>query len=439
MNIMLESTSYQHIYKINTKANVSRIIGLVLLLGILFPFLPWTQNIRTTGSVTTLRQEQRAQHVNTIIPGRIVKWYIKEGDLVNAGDTLVQLTEIKDDYLDPMLIDRTNEQLVAKSATIDYYEGKTLAQQNQLNAIQSGLNIKIDQLQNKLRQLNFKIQSDSASVVAVKNEFSIAQKQYTRQTELYNQGLVSLTQLEQRNQSFQTAQAKVISAENNLANSRQERSIVQLELLATQQDYTEKMSKIQGEIMQARSQIAGGQSDVAKLRNQVSNYQNRSKLYFVVAPQSGQVVQAKRSGIGEVIKEGEVIAEIVPQKVDYAVEIFVKPLDVPLLNVNQKIRFIFDGFPAIVFSGWPQASYGTFGGEVVAIENTIAENGKYRVLVREDKSDKAWPKELRLGTGTQAIALLKEVPIWYELWRNINGFPPDFYKIEDKTKDKNKK
>jgi multidrug efflux pump subunit AcrA (membrane-fusion protein) len=199
------------------------------------------------------------------------------------------------------------------------------------------------------------------------------------------------------------------------------------------------MSKIQGEIMQARSQIAGGQGDVAKLRNQVSNYQNRSKLYFVVAPQSGQVVQAKRSGIGEVIKEGEVIAEIVPQKVDYAVEIFVKPLDVPLLNVNQKIRFIFDGFPAIVFSGWPQASYGTFGGEVVAIENTIADNGKYRVLVREDKSDKAWPKELRLGTGTQAIALLKEVPIWYELWRNINGFPPDFYKIEDKTKDKNKK
>jgi hypothetical protein len=33
-----------------------------------------------------------------------------------------------------------------------------------------------------------------------------------------------------------------------------------------------------------------------------------------------------------------------------------------------------------------------------------------------------------MGTGAQGIALLKDVPIWYELWRNINGFPPDYYK-----------
>lgn len=433
MNSSTETKSYRRIYNIGSQTNISRVVGVVLLVFLLCLFLPWTQNIRTTGAVTTLRQEHRAQNVNTIIPGRIVKWYIKEGDLVNQGDTLVQLTEIKDDYLDPELIDRTNEQLIAKSESINYYEGKTQAQQSQLNALQSSLTIKMDQLQNKLRQLNFKIQSDSATLVAVRNDFNIAQKQYNRQRELYDQGLVSLTQLEQRNQSFQSTQARLVAAENNLANSKQERGIVQLELLGTQQDYSEKMSKIQSEMMTARSEIAGGQGEIAKLRNRVSNYQNRSKLYYIIAPQSGQVVQAKRSGIGEVVKEGETIAEIVPERVDYAVEIFVKPLDVPLINRNQKIRFIFDGFPAIVFSGWPQASYGTFGGEVIAIENTIATNGKYRVLVKEDTTDKRWPKELRLGTGTQAIALLKDVPIWYELWRNINGFPPDFYKIEDKS------
>jgi len=25
------------------------------------------------------------------------------------------------------------------------------------------------------------------------------------------------------------------------------------------------------------------------------------------------------------------------------------------------------------------------------------------------------------------MVLLKDVPIWYELWRQINGFPPDYY------------
>jgi hypothetical protein len=33
-----------------------------------------------------------------------------------------------------------------------------------------------------------------------------------------------------------------------------------------------------------------------------------------------------------------------------------------------------------------------------------------------------------MGGGANGIALLKDVPIGYELWRNINGFPPEYYK-----------
>ena len=35
------------------------------------------------------------------------------------------------------------------------------------------------------------------------------------------------------------------------------------------------------------------------------------------------------------------------------------------------------------------------------------------------------------------MMLLKDVPIWYELWRQINGFPPEYYKV--KTAEKPKK
>ena len=58
----------------------------------------------------------------------------------------------------------------------------------------------------------------------------------------------------------------------------------------------------------------------------------------------------------------------------------------------------------------------------------MGENGKYRILIAPDNKDKKWPKDIRIGSGAQTIALLKNVPIWYEVWRNLNGFPPDYYK-----------
>jgi hypothetical protein len=121
------------------------------------------------------------------------------------------------------------------------------------------------------------------------------------------------------------------------------------------------------------------------------------------------------------------IVEIVPTNIQYAVEMFVEPMDLPLINIGQKVRFVFDGFPAIVFSGWPENSFGTFGGKVSAIETAVSNNGKFRVLVAEDPADKKWPAQLRMGGGASGITLLKDVPIYYELWRNINGFPPDYY------------
>jgi len=98
---------------------------------------------------------------------------------------------------------------------------------------------------------------------------------------------------------------------------------------------------------------------------------------------------------------------------------------------------LFVGFPEIVFSGWPKASSGTFGGEIVAVESNVSANGKFRVIVKEDAKDKPWPKELKIGAGAQGITLLNNVPVWFELWRNINGFPPDYYKKTDlKTTEK---
>lgn len=197
---------------------------------------------------------------------------------------------------------------------------------------------------------------------------------------------------------------------------------------SVQQDAADKIFKSKSEIAISKSEIATTDGDVAKNQNQLSNYITRGKQRWLIAPQSGQIIKAKKSGINEIVKEGEMIVEIVPNKVNYAVELFVEPMDLILINIGQPVRLIFDGFPAIVFSGWPRNSYGTFVGRVVAIESNRNENGKFRILAVPDVNEKPWPLELKLGAGVKGFALLKNVQIWYELWRQINGFPPDYYK-----------
>lgn len=420
--------SYAHIYMHEKHSRVKRWFFVCMTVFVVFLFLPWTQNIRSTGTVTTLYQDQRPQQVNTIIGGRVMTWHIKEGDYVMAGDTLVQLTEVNTDYLDPELVKRTKEQLSGKQLSLEYYQSKVDVTSQQISAINAGLQLKLDQLKNKMNQLQLKIQADSAEAVAANNDYSIGAKQFNRQKAMYDSGLVSLTQLEIRNQQFQNSLAKKISAENKLANSKQDYTIAKIEISALQQEYLEKVSKAKGDQFQSLTQIASGQADVAKLENQFASYSIRNGMYFIVASQSGQIIKAKKAGIGEYVKEGEMIAEIVPDKIEYAVEMYVQPLDLPLIASGQKVRFLFDGFPAIVFSGWPKASSGTFGGLIVAVESNVSDNGKFRVLVQEDPKDKPWPKELKIGAGAQGIALLNNVPVWFELWRNINGFPPDYYK-----------
>ncbi len=441
-NYKLNLKAYETIYLINSKSSVQNWFYGIMVLMLVIMFLPWTQNIKANGNVTSLYQDQRPQSINSPIPGKISKWWVKEGDFVQKGDTILQLSEIKENYLDPNLLGRTQEQVDAKKGSMKYYQEKVATARTQINALQKAKVLKIEQLTNKLGQLKNKLTGEKAELEAISNELSLVKNQYERQQKMFDEGLVSQTELQKRNAYFQNTQAKYISTVNKVAQTEQEILNVKIEKNSTEQEYTEKISKAEGDRFQSMSNIETGKGDIAKLENQATNYSIRNGMYYVLAPQDGQIVQANKSGIGEILKDGETITFIVPTRVNYAVEMFVRPVDLPLIDSGQQIRLMFDGFPAIIFSGWPDNSYGTFGGKVVAYEHTISANGMFRVLVAEDKTERPWPNQIKLGTGAQSIALLKDVPIWYELWRNINGFPPDYYKLKEsntKSDSQNKK
>ncbi|WP_439881246.1 HlyD family secretion protein [Pontibacter sp. MBLB2868] len=400
-------------------------IGGIFLGLFLCLFLPWTQNIRSEGMLTALTPQDRPQTIEATIAGRIEQWHVMEGAFVNKGDTIASLSEIKEKYMDPNLLARLSEQVAAKQGAVGATESKAKAMEEQISALREGLTFSLQKARNKVEQMRLKRQSDSMDVVAQRTELTIAESQFERQENLYKQGLKSLTELEQRRLKLQEAQAKLLSLINKYEATKAELQNARTELNSLQAEYGDKIAKAEAELSATRSYIYGTQADVAKLQSEYSSTQVRNQYYQIVAPQDGYVVKTLKAGIGETIKEGEALATIMPQDPDLAAELFIDALDLPLIEKGDEVRLQFEGWPTLVFSGWPGASFGTFGGVVAVIDNS-GTNGKYRMLVVPDPNKEPWPDALRVGSGVYGWAMLKTVPIWYELWRQLNDFPPDY-------------
>ena len=402
------------------------LITLLIMILIMF-FLPWTQNIQMKGKVTTLLPSQRPQDINSAIAGRIEKWYVREGDLVQAGDTIVFLSEVKSEYFDPQLLERASNQIAAKQGSMDSYQQKANALDNQISALKLELSFKKQQLQNKIEQAEFKQQSQQAEVNQAQADADVAEFQYRRTDTLFQKGIKSLSDLEAKRLKMQSTNAKLITTKNKLQESGNDLSIAKLALQTIDNEYNNKIAKSQSDKFSTLSAQFEAEGKLNKLQNQYANYDRRNEMYHVIAPQSGYITKTMKSGIGEIIKESDKIVTIVPYNRELAVAMYVRPMDLPLMMIGQEVRLVFDGWQAFIISGWSDFSIGTYSGEVIAIDNIPNDNSMYRILVKSNKPEVQFPELLRVGAGVKGIALLEDVPVWYELWRQLNGFPADFY------------
>ncbi len=419
--------TFEHCLSTDNGQRLRRFLFIISALLTAAMFLPWTQNISGKGAITALFPEQRPQTVHTVIAGRIEKWYVTEGQLVQEGDTIIRISEVRNDFFDPNLLKNISEQIVNKEQSAKAYMGKVEALNRQIDALNHNFTVRTDQQMVKLDQLRLKIQSDSIGVVAALTGLQVADQQYHRALDLYGQGLKSKTELEQRELARQQAEAALVEARNKLQISRNEFINVESEINALRADFRDKISKAESEKFASLSAYYDTEAQVTRLQNQFAGNIVRADYYAVTAPVSGYITRAIRAGVGEMLKEGDEVVSLMPEVHELAVELYVEPMDLPLVQLNQKVRFIFDGWPVFFFSGWPGVSFGTYGGRIVAIDQFISENGRYRLLVARDAEDVPWPKGLRVGAGARGFMLLNDVPIWYELWRQFNGFPPDFY------------
>ena len=373
-------------------------------------FLPWTQNITEYGVVTVREPNSRPQLVTAVVSGRIAEWRVREGDTVRKGDTLVYLGEVKEDYMDPQLLVRLKSELEAKQKAYSSYMAKADALEDQWVALRRAGGFDV-------RATTLKAISDSAEASAQRISLTLAERQMARADTLARIGVKSLYEWEQRQDKFQETKSKSISATNNVGRA-------QADIEWKRSSYREKEAKLVSDRAAALADAASAQGEVQKLESKLSSLRIRVDNRYLLAPADGMVSRIFVPGLGQTVKEAEPLVEVVPSAGSRAVEMQVPPQDIALVHVGLTAQVAFDGWPSLPLPGWPAGSTGVFTSKVVAVSPTPAADGKFRILLVPTEP---WPDELALGTGTYGVLLLKNVPLWYEIWRQFNGFPPDYY------------
>ncbi|HMS02416.1 MAG TPA: biotin/lipoyl-binding protein, partial [Gemmatimonadaceae bacterium] len=255
---------------------------------LLAAFIPWQQNLFGNGVVSALSPMDRSQTLPSRIDGRVERWFVAEGQFVAKGSPIVQISEIKDEYLDPEVLPRTQEQLDATARSNSDKRNKAAALSAQIEALEQGLEVKLRQAGNKLAQVRAELEQ---AVL----EDSVARDQYARREQLFKSplGLASLNDLQSAQVKAQQTAAKLVEKQNSVRNAELEFDMLRAEA-------REKIEKARSDRAATLAEVADGEGKVASLRNKVASLEQRQSFYTIDAPQDVYVVKAMKQGVGEV-------------------------------------------------------------------------------------------------------------------------------------------
>ena len=402
-------------------ARAIALLFVVFLLGLWF--LPWQQFVSGTGKVIAFDPLERRINIEAAVSGQVRKLHVVEGQRVKAGDVIV---EIQDN--DPNLLANLRNQrdaLIARRAA----------------AAQ-----RIDDLDLQMRQQEqAKGQALDAAqqrVAAEKITAETAVLNYNRTRDLKNPGLVSQRDYELARQIRESSEANLAAAEANLKR--------------TDNEFNATIAGIRAQKGTAQAELASAERDISSIDILISQTQRQ----VVQAPRDGIVLSVQATD-GTYLRPGSPICVIIPETDSRFVELWLDGNDMPLVHprltaddgsvrqAGSEVRLQFEGWPAIQFVGWPSVAVGTFGGEVVFVDAAADATGRFRVVVapKPDVSirngrrhEEPWPgnRWLRQGVRANGWILLQQVPLWKEVWRQINGFPPVVSDTEPGTEDAKK-
>lgn len=161
----------------NVYSHIGYILSFFLISITLIMFItPWIQTAYGTGMVTALHPSDRVQDITALVPGRIKKWHVHEGDIVKKGDPLVEIIDN-----DINLVERLINELEAVEYTLRVKkiaaETAKLNYDRQIKLYADGLASKLDMEKAKINYKKYLAEQKNAQISLRQIESKVSRQQ----------------------------------------------------------------------------------------------------------------------------------------------------------------------------------------------------------------------------------------------------------------------
>ena len=388
----------------------------VLLIGAL---APWRQNLSGEGGVIAFAPNDRPQVIQATISGRILRWHVVEGQRVEEGEMLVELSDNDPDRMARLEIER--ESALAK---LEAYGDSTEAYRSRLDSIRLSQTAQMEGAAAKVRVARQKLLAEREKIQAARAAKAAAERQWERIRQLAEDGLASTRDADVAEADLAKARAELEVAQASVNAAQDELEMERAALERTQATSNADLESARAALRSAESELASTRASLAAVESRVA----QQEAQRITAPRAGTVQRVMVQQGGMQVSRGQTLAYLVPETESRAVALNVDGNDAALITEGRPVRLQFEGWPAVQFAGWPSVAVGTFGGRVAFVDPADDGNGDFRVVVVPDEEDEGWPSArfLRQGVRAKGWVLLEEVPVGFEVWRQLNGFPPRY-------------
>lgn len=286
--------------------------------------------------------------VASLRAGRVSQVLVHEGDLVEKGTPLVTLSS---EELDTQLQGAEAAKSQAEAAKSQAEGRKSQAQAAKARA-EGAVTRAIGtekRAEGGYARTQGGVNQADAVIAAKKAQLQIALDNLNNTKALRKDDLVSIAELQQREQAYQAAKAEVLAAQAAKAQAAAGGTEAQAGIAEAQSGIAEAKAAVaeaQAGINQAQAGIEQAQAGINQAQSQINRVKSIQSDMYVRAPQAGRV-EYRIVEVGNVIAPGSKVVTLVDPN-DVYLEIFLPTDSSNQVQIGSPARIVLDGIKAVL-------------------------------------------------------------------------------------------